>query len=774
MGSKVKTARPKEEVLLDKRTFGDYLENDTGELSAIIDKYVPQNTQDKLEKNFTAGDAPWCDAILDIASKNPAFEQALQSYAKAHESEVNSEEDEEEYKNLAGSEYPDKGSRWHYRGLARRTDVNWESYPPEKVDANITVVVMLDWVPQVMRFSIDGKNGFYEAPWDDAKKGLTPLKQSSLKTAAEIAEVADTGTRGSQVETMVERGDYETQDQAVAKQKAETAQETPAEKEEKGSQVQTMVDRGDYSQKGEGAAKLARAVSAVVAIAEKDPFAAAKLVRMAIGEEMNGGGASDMGIPVGGKPESVEQGEAAAEPQVPSAAPADVEKPVGGPVPGAVEVKLQETIKEKQQQMDVDKTVVQELSKVLDSATASKKQAADRGDDGKKTPTQKVDEHVMSTAQDPEDHPQKDGDPDWTLYDQSKAKSDSVGEGHVGQEFASSSDTDYKLARSLKRMRVARFLLGKRLAQLQAGGLSKKAAIAELGKSDLAKKYIETKKAVLAAKKQADGGNTSIKDQKTTESDETTRYTGKERGDVSADETADGTTKRLESPETKQVVGEGQSEMDRRHNESVKGSTTASVLSDSELKKVQAELATLNQAVKALSTISTAAQGAVGSQLKSVLASVTSDHQKQLQAVASEIDALVKSNLDGTRTRLAKCISQGRLLVAAAKQSALLMKGAVLEVNAAKQRFNQVSPSFRLAVAMVQNHQLQLSELPAKVAEFIKMTPNELAVAEKVVTSITKTASLSGRPGVSRLPSVLTEHTAMASQKDELDGVFDD
>lgn len=652
------------------------------------------------------------------------------------------------------------------------------------------------------------------------------MPATKTKTAGD--QVEEKGMRGLQLDTSIDREDYGTEAEIVNKIKSDVAGAAADGTPELGSQVHSQnQDDKSYSQSGSGAAKLANkdAMAAVIAIAGKNPAAAARFV-MAFGEGEGVGPTGDKGTMVGGEPDSVAAGEAAA---AGDAAPAPDAGAASGTAPQLVpqddvtKSKLQETIDDKQHSMDIQKQVVQELSKVLDDVTtARRKQAADKDEKAKKEKADKEKEDkekekakkdkeaslrrtaggtaderepkkdeqgggvVPHASIDPDNHPQKDGDPDKTGFDVYTAASDKTGEGHAGQAFAESGDRDYKL--SIKNLQTkvasAKQVLSAEVQKLIKSGNTIEQALSKLAQTAFGKKLSQAVKELKALEKKAsdDGNNRDVAgnvppNEITTKSaDETVRYDAKERGDDKADEIAPGSDVRLESPETRSVVDEARGKLTPKHNEDTAGSTVAFKLDDKVRSKIAAEVGTVKNAINILGQITKDVM--VHLAVKDSRDAVTTAIQRtteHMQQVVAKTDKLLQkqSHSMAERGQLASLVHEAQALVVMAKNQAILLKAQMKEASYHRAKFARISPSFKLAVNMVQAGTIRMNELATTVAEFVRMSPEEFQASEKMAIKIAARQPMQSRTA-SRLPSVTTASVLESAPADELDGIFND
>lgn len=657
---------------------------------------------------------------------------------------------------------------------------------------------------------------------------------TKTKTGANEGEVKDPGQGGSQVQTMHDAGDYDPADKVVRETASDVKEHAPDGTDEGGAQLNSVVfDDKSYPQTGEGGAKLAknkRAIAAVLSIAERDPVAAAKLIRAVDGDV--GGPGGDKGATVGGEPDAVtdglesESGEGGAAAPPPPAAPAAAAPPAVSQ-DDMTRSKLQENVTQREQQADVDKQVLTELKTVLDDVTAFRQKRAE--DDKKKKAKEKAEKEekekkekearrrtaatqaderaepkvtqgdgkVPHASVDPEDHPQTDGDPDKTGAKQMAEASSPTGEGHAGQAFSESADRDYKHAvKTLEdKLAKAKEAVADRVAALTNPPKGKTAmrldkALEVVSMTELGQVVAKASSELRAMKAKIAADNGSNKDssgnippdqQKANQADDTVRYDKEERGDDAKDDISVGTDERLESPETAGTVDEARGNLDKKHNEDTAGSTVAVKLSAKRKDQITAEVTSLDktagileklgkEAATALITIA-GKQAAEESVKRSVTALRTT--AKKLGDLAAK-EALTQSE----QWQVGRLVSEGRMAIAGAKSSAMLIKAQSLEGERHRTRFARISPSFKLAIKMVQADMIKLEELPNQVADFMRQTPAQFDVAEKMAMKVASRAparpSRQEFPFPSRFVSANRDSALPTAPSDGLDGIFDD
>lgn len=297
-----------------------------------------------------------------------------------------------------------------------------------------------------------------------SKIGLAATEGSPENAAQENhvsakTKIAETESpRGSQNQTMQDRGDYGTQSEAVGAQKKETRDAAPEGTDQGGAQNMTAkYDDKNYTLNGP--AKLAVRAAIEMAISGKVAEAAALLQKVGA----DGPTDQNLGDPVGGKPDSVEEGEEEAEG---GGAAETAEIPAGGAT-GAdsmVAAEIQRKLNELSEQKQVTNEVMQQLQDVLQSigmgkgaarrkliamlnharAIAKVKQAGPAAD--KKSPPKVVTKNVPPSSQkdDGEDrYDLSDGDPDESMRGQANQETKKEDTTHDGAEHLDRGD--YKL-----------------------------------------------------------------------------------------------------------------------------------------------------------------------------------------------------------------------------------------------------------------------------------------------------------------------------------------
>jgi hypothetical protein len=533
---------------------------------------------------------------------------------------------------------------------------------------------------------------------------------------------AENDMKGSQLQTGLDRGDYGSQSEAVGAQKSETNASGKEGTDQLGCQTESVkYDDKSYSQKGEGAARIAtlkaEAIKAVKALVEA---AVPKKDESMTTPDVN------LGPEAGGVPEAVEQGAAKQEAAPAAPAPAAVPQIADQ----TVTVKLQDEINKKNQEIETGKAVIDGLQQALDVATGGVTAAktADRG--GKPPVSDEMGNKVVPhSAIDPDSFHKSglnpfDGQPDWSLYDESKAGDSSKTETHTGQEFAVSGDKSYRLA---------------------------------------------------STKKTAD--EVSPADKKPTEADDTTRYEKEFQGDTSDDEISKGNASTLKSPETAAEVSQAESFLDKKHKEDCKGSVVAFKVE--EAKKLAArikELDDTNDQLKLVdqklssSWVYAKAKSASNSGIQQVQASLKNLGDAMTAALKAKPDTQDKAKL--LRTHMAQLYRDSKVLLPTAKSVVLVAGGAIHEASVQKTRWERVSPAFKLASVQVQAGVLEPEKLPEKVGEYIKMSGDEFKATERTVIEFLN-RPVRNTHTANRLPAVRTEKSASLSFKDELEGLFD-
>lgn len=670
---------------------------------------------------------------------------------------------------------------------------------------------------------------------------VVATRLSPKKAAGGEADVSGMG--GNQLQTTEDRGDYDTQQQQVGKQDKETKDNAKDGTPELGSQQNTTrFDDKSYSNTGAGgSAKLSkkRALAAVLAIAEEDPKAAASFLRLADGF-IKTTDDTDLGPPLGGEPASVSQGEEVEEsttPEVP-APEGPVEAP-GAPAPSgdSSQVRLQDAIQERQESLDIDRQVVQELNKVMEQVAsralktadekaekakkekdekdkkekAEKKAKEDKAEKDKKAAKTAADTHDKGDAKVPKEdvagagkvphastdvpsQTTQDGDPDYTLFEESKGKSESTPESASGQEMATSGDRDYVF--SVKAESHMRQKLSKRAVSLRKNILlavsrrakkegltaaqAKQVLSLVLAKTSAGQEYARIRK-VLGA----DPSQTPVADQTAqAKGDETTRYDKAQQGDTADDDISAGTEKVLESPETKTVVDEANRAGDKKHSQDIQGATVASLLSDIPRKGTESRIALFERVATVLATYGgkVAILGANAASAKARVTSLVSSIKVLVGSMKATLAQKVAAKEGPAFTKAVMSIRDnvmvGDALVLRAKDLSFVISAAGKSVTAASAKFERVTPAFKLACHMLAMRQLDMNELPKKVAEFVNMSMSEFKVAESMAADIgRKTAARKeGSNGATRsLPFVHTAGSAFGQNgaEDELTNIFE-
>lgn len=465
------------------------------------------------------------------------------------------------------------------------------------------------------------------------------------------------------------------------------------------------------------------------------------------------------------------------------------------------------------------------------------KSALERSDeDGKTKQDEMGNGKVPHTAVDVQDKPQGDGDPDWTLYDQSReSQATNETDTNNGQQVSDSADRDYKLARNRiasgydfdrdqkemlmqrqhkqgkhnspvdgcplcadGKLAKAQDHLRKQVEALVVKGMdikeaTKRVAATRLGQAVIAavkrKKAIEAKRVESARRKRAAddatgrtvGGNTPPDEMKSDQADDTTRYDSKEQGDTGDDSISAGTDTLFESPETAGVVNDARGNLDKKHNDDTKGSTVA-MFSSEERKKALAHLKRMDQIHDGMKELfAKVSPVIVTHQGKGAVIAVVKETIADLKGQGDIIEASLKTasgDRRAVRTKLADAVVAGRTLMKSAKQQAALLGVLAKEATLHRNRFARVSPAFKLAAVQLQAGLISgPDEMAKKVAEYINLDKTSFEVlAKNVNETIHKVASRpQQRKTASRLPFVGTDGPVGQSQsRDELDGIFDD
>jgi len=628
------------------------------------------------------------------------------------------------------------------------------------------------------------------------EKAAKEKKKEAIHEPGGEADVA--GHAGSQNESMVDRDDYDSQQEHVKRQQTETNQHAKDGTPEVGTQQDaTNFDDKSHPHGGAGgASKLSmKALEAVFAIAGEDPKAAAKLVHLADGFYKRTDD-TDLGPPLGGEPESVEEGEDAEESTTPEAAPP--EEPAAAPAEPAADTtvpRLQDAVHDRQEQLDIDREVVQELNTVLEEVSASVKPrrtrtAADTGDkgDGAVPPEDEQGESkVPHASTDVPSQTQQDGDPDYTLHDQSKGKSEGTPDTATGQETPGSADTDYvfsmKAAHKDLRTKIVTAVANKAKKDGLSKGQARQVMAAVMEKTAAGKKYKQITKALEALgamdkKTAADPSQTPIGDQ--TEGaggEDSNNYSGDEAGDKSPDETSAGNTEVLESPETKTVTDEANREGDKKHSQDTSGSTVASLLTEKALTGTKAKVSHLERVAETLKGYpdKVAVLGPNAASAKTRVVDLRTKVLASAKAIKISLNTKVKNQeapeFDKAVTAIKNHVIAANVLMNSAKDLAFIITAAEKLIVAASNKFERVAPAFKLACQMIDYRQIGMGDLPKKVAEFINMSSPEFKVVESTITGIAKTASRKVRRGPNELPTVHTEKTAFGGDapSNELD-----
>ena len=419
------------------------------------------------------------------------------------------------------------------------------------------------------------------------------------------------------------------------------------------------------------------------------------------------------------------------------------------------------------------------------------KTALERSDEGGNSPAMEAGgDKVPHASTDTDDKHQTDGDPDWTLYDQSRDTTETnEGETYNAQELSDSGDRDYKL--SVKKLKEAQRLIRAKADEMVASGMDPKEAIRQLAQTQLGRavqaatkkmKRIDAmrKRGAEDATGREVGGNTPPDEQKSDQADDTTRYDAAEQGDTSPDSVSDGTDTTLESPETGSGIADARGELDKKHNEDTKGSTQAIFNKNerqkivAELKKIDASHDALKQYVQKISPFVTT------NPAREAIKAVATELRRDLKKSGDVIESCLKTargDRHELRSKVANTVLVARPMVKSARHVAALLGALAKEANQHREKFARVSPAFKLAIGQVSHGMLGLEELASKVAEYIKLNKQSFDVVARTVADMSKrTASRRppSRKTASWLPSVTTEASGRHQPTDELTGIFDD
>lgn len=605
---------------------------------------------------------------------------------------------------------------------------------------------------------------------------------------------------GSQLETAVERGDYTTHQQALGDQASETSGHAPDGTKPRGSQVHSMeLQDVSYPQGGAGGAKIAdRSRELIIALAKNNPKGVEILadhIRLADATPMGTAASApgNVGAPVGGTPDAIEEADEELEATPPEAAPA----PGGAPgVPTAQDptaVHLQDKIQEKTDQLNMEQEVVRELKDVMTEVQAAKDPKKEKADKAKaekekadkakekaekkdkaastKTAIEKDDQSkkVPHASIDPDEHDQKP-EPDQALYTESKGKSKSTPESATGQQFAEFKDKDYTLAQKVKR---AQRLLAQEAIKLVEAGMSQTAALKQVMATKLGKAVTS---ASLEVKKQA--GEESPADKDPSGPLKNT-YSGEDAGDQGTDEISKGTDTRYESPETAKVVDQARSKLDAKHNADSQGSTTAArndFFTLNERKKLVAEVKETDNTYDAFKQVAIKMLSEVANpEVSGRVKAVTSSTLRDLKAAGDKLEAVLKSTTGepvDVRRKAAHAAIENRLRREAAHEKATMIAAMATESAVQASRLSRVPEALKLALAMVQKGHISIEQAPTKLSEFMKMGSKEFVTVRQYALELPATngRSAQGLKTASRLPNFGQESVG---PRDELDGIFD-
>jgi hypothetical protein len=546
------------------------------------------------------------------------------------------------------------------------------------------------------------------------------------------AEEIKPGT-GAQSGTRQDAGDYGSHEQAMQEQVKElknSGAEGSEDKDPASNNQTSDTDRKDYTINPNQDPKLSKlnankAIRVVQIIAARDKKLAQQLMKLA--ED------GDLGVPLGGTPDSVAAGDEAA--AVDAGPPADATPPpapVAQAAPAAtgdtIQIKMQDAIQEKEQEVNIQKQVVDQLKDVMNEVTSSasaKVRTAPAKRAGKE-------DALPYAGRENEDY-KLSKDPDWALYDRDKDETDKATKSRNGQDL--SERKDYNRTRGAAKRTAG---TGGQLAPNEAPGHSP-------GPTKEQKEYFNV-------------------------------------GD-SKDEVSAGTDTTLESPETSRLIDDTRSYLDKRHRLDSAGSTTASISSE-ERKQTLAVLKAVCDTQEMMDKLAKRMLegGAVTSpKTKTAMTNVTGHFIEKLNKVGDEIERLLKTShkVATIRRDLGNVIRQARPLVDAAKLQMMTMAAMMDESSAHRARFDRISPSFKLAVEQLKVGQIDLSELPVKVAEYIKMPASAFEATQKLAMDMAEKMAVrrdidegEGMPKFARRLPRVAQSTRVVN--DELAGVFDD
>jgi hypothetical protein len=368
-------------------------------------------------------------------------------------------------------------------------------------------------------------------PPEDKERGAMATKTAADRKTIEGGETP--------IDTILDRGDYKTQAEAVGDQRREQnstgAPKTTDLRGAGGPAKEYQLDRGDYTLTARRLmSQLAEAsVTSARTIADQTKLVQRFLTKGAADMGMGMGGGSTVG-PDSKSPQGPEIGDAPEDEGGPAvdeepAPPENVEPTPeqGLPSPGnsdATALRLQDKIKEKEQELEREREVLQELKEVMTETTAARVQAkgeqsksdkakerreekekeqkakdkkdaadekkakdkekkanltADQGTNPKvKNPNVAEDEHQAGIDRDDNEYKLEEGDPDQSLATQSKAKSDSTNKRQMQLQYSPTSDIDYTLAS--RKLAMFTKQAKQMQADLQAKGDDEEAALSKL------------------------------------------------------------------------------------------------------------------------------------------------------------------------------------------------------------------------------------------------------------------------------------------------------
>lgn len=621
------------------------------------------------------------------------------------------------------------------------------------------------------------------------------------KTAAAPGAPSPSGPTvggGSQLETAIERGDYATHQQAVGDQAAETSGHAPDGTKPRGSQVHSMeLQDVSYTQGGAGGAKIAdKSKALIIALAKNNPKGVEILadhIRLADGIGVAAAAPGNVGAPVGGKPEAVEEADEELEVPATDAAPAPGGAPAAPAAQDPTAVHLQDKIQEKTDQLNMEQEVVRELKDVMTEVQAAKadekkdkadkakaekekKEKAEKKDKAASTKTaiEKDDpsKKVPHASIDPDEHDQTP-QPDQALYSESKGKSKSTPESATGQQFAEFKDKDYTLAQKVKR---AQRLLAKEALKLVEAGMRETAALKQVMASKLGKAVTAASLELKSAGEESPADKDAAGPNKNT-------YSGEDAGDQGTDDVSKGTDTRYESPETGKTVDQARSKLDAKHNADSQGSTTAgkhsvnqNFFTLNERKQLVAEVKETDNTYDAFKQVATKMLSAVANpEVTDRVKAVTSSTLRDLKAAGDKLEAVLKTSAgDPTdvRRKAAHAAIENRLRREAAHEKATMIAAMATESTHQAARLARVPEALKLALAMVQKGHIAIEQAPTKLSEFMKMGAKEFVTVRQYALELPATNGrhAQGLKTAARLPNFGQESTG---PRDELDGIFD-